>query len=331
MGELADWALTALTLAAAAVVAAWTAGAVYFDLGGGSRWGRVLAWAWVVAVVAAFAFWHPLWQPALAFAAATALFLAWWLTLKPSHDRDWDASVAVLPRAERHGDAVTIENVRNNEYRSLTDFAPRYETRTYALSNLCGVDIIFFYWGSPWMSHPVLVFDFGPDGRVCLSIEVRFRKGQTYSVVNSLFRQQELIFVAADERDVILRRTKYGNCKEAYLYRLTTPADEARRIFLDYVGTINAIHAAPRWYHGVCANCTTNFYRLPNSRYRLDWRVLVNGMLDRALYDAGSIDRSAPFEAVRRGAYIGDIANAAPAAGFGDHVRAELERGRHDH
>ena len=41
------------------------------------------------------------------------------VSLKPSHDRQWDASVAVLPRAVRRGDVVTIENVRNTEYRSF--------------------------------------------------------------------------------------------------------------------------------------------------------------------------------------------------------------------
>jgi hypothetical protein len=43
------------------------------------------------------------------------------------------------------------------------------------------------------MSHPVLVFDFGADGRVCVSIDVRYRKGQTYSILRSFYRQQELI------------------------------------------------------------------------------------------------------------------------------------------
>ena len=65
-----------------------------------------------------------------------------------------------------------------------------------------GVDVIFFDWGDGLRGHPVLVFDFGPDGRICMSIEVRITKGQDYSVFRSLYRQQELIFVAADERDV---------------------------------------------------------------------------------------------------------------------------------
>jgi hypothetical protein len=317
-------------LVTAAAVTLWMAGAIYYDVGGGGRWARPAAGVWVGGVAAAFALWRPTWQPFAALLGVTAGFLLWWLRLKPSHDREWVPAVAVLPRANRDGDAVTIENVRDFEYRSLDDFTPRYETRTYRLDNLKGVDVIFFNWGIALMSHPVLVFDFGPDGRACMSIEVRFRKGQAFSILRSLYRQQELIFLAADERDVILRRTKYGPPQEAHLYRLNVPPAEVRAAFLDYVGAINGLYETPRWYHGLTANCTTAFYRLPNSRCRLDWRVIANGRLDRALYAAGRLDRSLQFDELKHLARLNDIANAAPADGFGDHVRRELEKRRHD-
>jgi hypothetical protein len=203
--------LVALMFAAAAAIALWMAGAIYFDVCRGSTLGRVLVAAWMVCVVLLFVVWQPVWQPFVVFIGVATVFLAWWLRLKPSHDREWEPSVAVLPRAVRDGDAIIIENIRNLEYRSLDDFTPRYETRTVHLANLKGADIIFFNWGISWMSHPVVVFDFGPDGRVCISIEVRYRKGQKYSILRSLYRQQELIFLVSDERDAILRRTKYGN------------------------------------------------------------------------------------------------------------------------
>jgi hypothetical protein len=317
-------------LAAAAAVTLWIAGAIYYDVSGAGRWGRLAAAAWVGGVAAMFSLWQPLWQPFATLLGVTAPFLVWWLRLKPSHHREWEPAVAVLPRAPRDGDVVTIENVRNFEYRSLADVTPGYETRTYRLSNLRGVDIIFFNWGVALMSHPVLVFDFGPDGRVCMSIEVRYRKGQTYSTLRSLYRRQELIFLAVDECDAILRRTKYGPPQEAHLYRFNAPPEEVRAAFLDYVGAINGLYETPRWYHGLTANCTTSFYRLPNSRCRLDWRVLANGRLDRALYEDGRLDRTLPFEELKRLARLNDIANAAPADGFGDHVRRELERRRHD-
>jgi hypothetical protein len=316
-------------LATAGMITLWMAGAVYYDVCRGAKWGRLLASGWAVSVVALFAAWQPLWQPFALLLIVTVLFLGWWLRQKPSHDHDWDPTVAVLPRAVRQGDVVTIENVRNFQYRSLVDFTRRYATRTFHLANLKAVDLLISYWGSPWMAHPILVFDFGSDGRVCMSIEVRYRKGQKYSILRSFYRQQELIFVAADERDVILRRTKFGPTQEAYLYCFRASPEELRIAFLDYIEAINNLYKTPRWYHGLFANCTTTYYRLPHSPRRYDWRVLANGRLDRALYEAGRLDRTLPFQELRRIASLNAIANSAPEDGFGDHIRRELERRRH--
>ncbi len=330
MNRILEWLVLTSMVFSASCIVLWMAGAIYFDVCRGRRLARPVAIAWVVLVVAAFVLWQPIWQPYVCLLTILALFLVWWLRLKPSHDREWEPVVAQLPRILLDGDRVTIENVRNFDYRSLLDFTPRYDTRTYHLSNLRGVDIIFFNWGIPLMSHPVLVFDFGPDSRICISIEVRFRRGQGFSLTRSLYRQQELIFVVADERDIILRRTKYGRPQEAHLYRMNVPLEEMRVAFLDYARAINDLHDRPRWYHGLTANCTTTFYRLPNSRCRLDWRVIANGRLDRALYKDGRLDRTLPFAQLRRLAYFNEAANSAPEVGFGDYVRRELERRRHE-
>ena len=131
-----------------------------------------------------------------------------------------------------------------------------------------------------------------------------------------------------DERDAILRRTRHSGT-EGYLYRLNEDAGRLRTVFLDYVVAINDLHDKPRWYHALCMNCTTSFYRLPNSRRRCDWRVIVNGRLDRALYKAGRLDRSLPFDELRRISYINEIAETAPEEGFGDYLRRQIERLRH--
>jgi hypothetical protein len=326
MAEVLDWIVPPLLLLSAAVITVWTAGALYFDVALGGRWGRWLAATWILGVVLLFALWQPLWQPFAVLVGVFAIFYIWWRSQKATNDRDWDIAAAVLPRAVRDGDAITIENLRNFDYCSLTDPILRYESRTYHLANLRGADVIFFDWGAGLLCHPVLVFDFGPDGRLCMSIEARLCKGQKYSVLRSLYRQHEIIFVAADERDIILRRTKYSVGQKAYLYRLNTTLEELRLVFLDYVNAINGLVDTPKWYHVVYANCVTTFYRLPSTQWRWDWRVLVNGRLDDALYDDGRLDRTLPFAELRRCAYLNDIANDAPEAGFGDHIRRELER-----
>ena len=323
-------AVTGASLLACALVAVWMMGAISYDMCGGTRWGRLVVLAWAVSVVAILAAWRPLWQPIVALLGAEAIFLGWWFRLKPSNDRDWDPSMALLPRAVIDGDAVTIENVRNLEYRTIDDFTPHWETRAYHLSKIKGVDVIFFDWGDGLRGHPAMVFDFGADGRICMSIEARITRGQDYSVFRSLYRQQELIFVAADERDVILRRTKYSERQWGYLYQINSNVDEVRTVFLDYVNTINQLYESPRWYHVLFTNCTTSFYKLPSTKVRWDWRVIANARLDRVLYRDGRLDRSLPYEELHRLAYVNDIANAAPAEGFGDHIRRELERRRHE-
>jgi Domain of unknown function (DUF4105) len=330
MSGWVDFIFATLILANAAGITFWMAGAIYYDVCGGGRWAGFVAAGWVVTALVLFAAWQPLWQPFAVLLALGAIFLGWWFRQQPRHDRDWHPSVALLPRAVREGDVIMIENVRNFEYRSLEEYTPRYEARTYHLANLKGVDVIFFVWSNPLLGHPVLVFDFGPDGRLCMSIEMRYQKGQEYSVLRGLYRQQELIFLAADERDVILRRTKFSEDQKAYLYRAVLGAELLRDMFLDYVDAINSLHEKPRWYHAMCTNCTTAFYQLPSIKFRFDWRVIANGRLDRVLYKAGRLDQTLPFGELRRCAYLNEVANTAPEDGFGDYIRHELDKRRPD-
>lgn len=51
-------------------------------------------------------------------------------------------------------------------------------------------------------SAPIMSFDFGKNQHLAFSIEARYKAGQTYSAILGFFRQYELIFNAADERDV---------------------------------------------------------------------------------------------------------------------------------
>jgi hypothetical protein len=315
---------TWLACLAALALVVWIAGAIYFDVGRASPAGAMLAIAWVALAVALMVFWRPAWQPVLAIALVSGLFLRWWFSQQPSHYREWNANFAQLPRVSLEGDVITIDNVRNAEYRSIQDSTTHYETRTYRLSELRGVDALVLYWGSGWISHPMFVFDFGPDGRVCISIEVRYRVGQAYSLLRSLYRQQELIYVVSDERDAILRRTKYLPGHDLYLYRLHAGAVAIRQFFFEYATSINSLAERPRWYHGLTTNCTTSIYLQGRGRMQWDWRMLLNGSLDRLLYDRQLLDQHLPFEELKRQSWVNEIANSAPVDGFGEYIRREL-------
>lgn len=309
---------------AALAIAVWMAGAIYFDLGGATATGRVLAVLWMGLAVAVFAFWQPPWKPFLLVLVGGGCFVWWWLSQRPSLDRNWDPYFTRLPRVEICGDKITIEHVRHAEYGIADGEAARFETRNYRLSELCGVDALIAYWGSPWMCHPMFVFDFGPAGRVCFSIEVRYRVGQVYSFLRSIYRQQEIMCVACDERDAILRRTKRKPNQDVYLYRLQGDGVRMRSFFFEYVNTINALAEQPQWYNGLTTNCTTSIYAQGRSRLKWDWRMLFNGKLDELLYDLKLLDQSMPFLELKTRSKINEPANCASVEDFGETIRRGL-------
>ena len=137
--------------------------------------------------------------------------------------------MAQEPWAEINGDEVTLHNVRNCDYRTETDYTPRWETRTVRLSQLTGIDLAINYWGSPWMAHPIASFQFADAPPLCFSIETRKEIGESYSAIGGLYRQFELIYIVADERDVIRVRTNFRHGEDVYLYRTTGAAGESAR------------------------------------------------------------------------------------------------------
>jgi hypothetical protein len=328
MKRLGLWVGGLLFAVVAIISAAWAFGAVWFDgpLGAGNKIAAAMV---AVAFMVVLFFVRPFWRKLGLLAVLFAGVLMWWLTISPRQDRDWKADVAVLANAVIDGDRVTIHNVRNFDYRTETDFTPRYDTRTYDLSQLRGADLFVIYWGSPLIAHPIVSFDFGDQGRICFSIETRPERGQAYSAIGGFYRQFELIYVAADERDAIRVRTNFRKDEDVYLFHLNLPLEEIRDRFLQYVRRINELHARPEWYNAVTSNCTTNIrtQRMATKRTPWDWRILVNGKGDELLYERGVLDHSVSFAELKRRAYINARAQAAnDAPDFSERIRTHLAR-----
>jgi Domain of unknown function (DUF4105) len=323
-GYAARLLVAALVWVVLLAAVAWAFGALWFDFP--HSWLRkVIAAAFLAALGSVTVFVRPRWRAKTASALATLTVLAWWLTLQPRQFRTWKPEVAVTAHAVIEGDIVTFHNVRNFEYRTDKDFTPHYETRRLDLRNLRGVDIFINYWGSPYMAHPILSFDFGPDGRICFSIETRPEKGESYSALGGLYRRFELIYLVADERDVVRVRTNYRAGEDAYLYRLK--ARDALPAFMEYVHTVNELHQTPRWYNAITNNCTSAIrnQRAATERAPWDWRMLVNGYGDELLYERGAIDNSLPFAELKRISLVNERAKAADQdPDFSGKIRAGL-------
>jgi Domain of unknown function (DUF4105) len=256
-----------------------------------------------------------LWAAVFCF-AAFCIVLTWWLSLKPSNDGDWLPDAGRTAWVEFNGDQVTIHNLRNCDYRTKTEYSNCWSDRTVYLSQLRYADLFFTTWGPKYIGHPIVSFQFGDNDHVAFSIEARYKVGQSYSAILGFFRQYELIFIAADERDVIRLRTNYRNHEEVFLYRTTIPADRARKIFLIYADYLNKLRDHPEWYNALTRNCTTTLdTKIAEDMQNpqpWNYQLLLNGTLDELLYDRGRlVTGGLPFPELKEREHINSAGQAA--------------------
>ena len=312
---------------------AWAAAALHFDLSFStlpSFKAPILTPLVYLAVIgtAAYAVKRRLIRMAIVLGGFLIVLICW-LSLKPSNDRQWQANVSQTPWAEIDGDRVTIHNFRNCYYRRETDFTCEWLTKTVFVSQIRGIDLFVDYWGSKWITHPIVSFQFGDGDYVAASIEARYQTGQSYSPVRAFFRQFEIVYVLAGERDLIRLRTNHRSGENVYLYHMVASPEWSRLLFLQYLQQANQLHDQPRWFNAITDNCTTNIFsqmaatgHLPAGTSRYAWWIVLNGRAPEMLYRGGNLAGNLPFTELERRAYINPVTNTLnDAPDFSQRIR----------
>jgi hypothetical protein len=270
------------------------------------------------------------WQALAGYAVVFIVLATWWSTIEASNSRAWQPDVAVLPHATFAGDFITVHNIRNFDYRSETDFTPAYYDKTFDLRRLESVDLISSYWMGPAIAHTFLSFGFDGGDYLAVSIETRKELGEEYSTVKGFFKQYELFYVVADERDVIRLRTNYRKNppEDVYLFRVRGPLENGRRLFLEYMHNISALKEKPEFYNTAITNCTTVIWqnaRINPDRGAFSWKLLLSGYVPEYLYETGRLDTGLSFPELKRRSLINASAMAADDdPDFSQRIRAGL-------
>jgi hypothetical protein len=259
------------------------------------------------------------------------IFVAlWWLFVQPTGRGDYLPPVAVQAYPEFHGDAVTIHNLRNFDYRTRDDYDVRYEDRTFDLKRLKHVDFLINYWdGKRDTAHTALSFGFDDGQYVAVSVEIRGQKGDTYEFLRGLFKQFELFYVVGDERDVIRVRTNYQN-EEVHLYRTNCTPENARKLFVDFLKGADTLRTHPRFYNTLFCNCTTTLIEHINhvlpTKVPFWQRRMMNGYTDYAAYQNGWLAGHESFAELRAKSNINARAlKADQDPDFSQRIRTHFE------
>lgn len=258
-----------------------------------------------------------------------------WFLRQPTNDKPWTTDNAVLAEVahDKDADAVEIRNIRNFEYRRTRDYDADYYDRRYALSELHSLD--FFVepftlrrnsdreWGK---AHTFVSFGIG-DEQLAISIEIRRQTRESFNPVRGMFRAYELIYVLANERDVVKLRSNHRR-NNVFLYPIRTTPDGLRAMFLGMVLRAEKLRHQPEFYNTFTNTCTTNLVEHVNAivpgQIPFGPQILLPGYSAAFVYRLGLINTPYPFGKTRKICQINAQAQRyADDPDFSRRIRAE--------
>jgi hypothetical protein len=260
-----------------------------------------------------------------------AVFLA-----QPSHQRDWEFGMTVLPQITIQGDSVFARNVRNFRYTPQGPASTDYIDQTFAADQL---ERVWFvrepfsvgpFTGFKGVAHTYFVFDFQDQPPLTISVEARREQGEAYDVFQGLLNQYELIYIWGTEADQTVRRVVIEH-NQLYMYPLTISSQSARALFLQLAHASHQLETQPRFYNSLTSNCTNELAKAAN-RVRPgaippNISFVLPGYSNAVLYDLGFIPTDVPLEELDQRYAISDIVMASyEQEAFSRLLRLELEK-----
>lgn len=259
-----------------------------------------------------------LWALLCVVLVAAVAGAAAWSRRTPTHQRPWVPEQAILPTVTMGGGRVHVRNVRDFAYRSGGDFTPAYRDHTYDLEKLRRVWFGLSPFNRDWRgpAHAFLSFEFADGRYVGVSVEARREAGEQYSIWKGALRQYELIYVIAEERDLVGVRVLKDD--PVYLYPMKATPQQARALFTGMMRRAQQVERRPEFYNTFSNNCTTNILEPVNDIAEKDipfgLEILLPGYSDKLAHQRGLIDTDLPLDQARARFEVNDRARAALAA-----------------
>jgi len=228
------------------------------------------------------------------FSLIFIIFLTSIFIKTPGLDKNWNNDQKILSYAEINGNEIKIYNIRNITYRNTTDFDVSHYNRTVKLEDLETLDyMIEELHGFPGFAHTLLSFGFKDGSHIAISVEIRKEKGESYSPLKGIKREFELMYVIADERDVLNLRANYRN-DTIYLYPINIQKSSLDSLFLSMLEKTNSLQTKPEFYNTFSSTCTTNLVEEVNKNtdeFFFKYRpfILLPGYSDNILLSRGLI------------------------------------------
>ncbi len=266
------------------------------------------------------------------FAILIVCYLIFITVTNPSLSRNWSPDQAVMPSIHFLDDnKIKINNIRNINYRTTRDYDLQFYDRTINLEDVESAWLAISPFGGYGVAHTFVSFGLKDGTYLAISIEIRRKLKQKFDPVKAFFRQFEMMYVIADERDVVKVRTNTIKAT-VRLFPIQTEKVRVQAVFLDMLKRADKLGKEPEFYNTIWNNCTTNiikhakrFSEKPIPVW--DYRYLIPEDIDKIAYRLNMIDTHLPYKDAREHFDITEIAQASEdAKDFPNAIRAEIIR-----
>ena len=253
---------------------------------------------------------------------------SWWSQRVPETGLRYPKETEQAAKLEVDGNFLTVHAMRNFRYRTPADFEARWTSRTYDLNHLEYVDLFFNNWGMAGVDHIITSFVFKDQPPLAVSIELRSEEGEPNTLLRGFFKQYELFYLWADERDVVALRTTYRKEKVS-LHRTSLTPQNARLLLLEMARRSNELLEAPEFYNTLADNCTNAIAQHVDriTGHDVPWyrRPLRTGQYVKLGYDQGWLVQTQAWEDFQASAAIKERAQAGGEdAEFSTRIRTHL-------
>lgn len=231
----------------------------------------------------------------------------------PLTDRDRIERDSVAATVDIQWDAIAVSDIRNFTWRSDDDYDIQYYDKTFDINDVVSVDYFLstFALGEK-LGHTFLSFWLNDGSYIAVSIEARKEEWETYHPVRWLLNQYELIYVIADEQDLITLRTQVRK-DPVYRYPLLTTPEQAQQLLLSLLTTTDELSQQAKFYNTIADNCTSVLWKHVNSiapgTFPFHYSLLLTWLNDYYLLKKWYINTSSTKEQLRVDHRINEMVN----------------------
>lgn len=238
---------------------------------------------------------------AIGLAGAMAILAGSVMLAEPRLDRHWVENLSRMPKVELSRGSFSLDHVTDWSY---TDAAPKTKgARTFATT----FDELRNVWfvvepqpGQPYAAHTLILFEFGGDRIVGLTVEARLEEGETYDAVQGALNKFELSYVWSTARDLLTRRVTMLH-KQIYVYPLQLDEMQKRYFLRALIEQTVDVSTHARFYNTATSNCTNELAKVAGLGWHYSW--VLTGYSAQRLFDLKLIP-GATFEAAQARALL---------------------------